>query len=138
MRVLERTVTLGEKQFKIVANRDIAVKSFEEFPDVIIYIKEQEKSAKSKKTDDDLFVELLKNKQLGKMLEIDDKLAELVKFALPLMLAEAKDNSNADEIISYAEDNNVIEQFNAKIFELIAQAFTQREQEKPKVQFSMK
>lgn len=134
----ERTVTLGEKQFKVVANRDIAVKSFEQFPDVIIYLKEQEKNAKSNKNEDDLFVELLKNKQLGKMFEINDKMAELVKFALPLMLAEANDNSNANDIISYAEENNVAEQFNAKIFELITNAFTQRGQEKPKIQFSMK
>lgn len=134
----ERTVTLGEKQFKVVANRDIAVKSFEQYPDVIIYLKEQEKSAKSNKNEDDLFVELLKNKQLGKMFEINDKMAELVKFALPLMLAEANDNSNADEIISYAEENDAAEQFNAKIFELITNAFTQRGQEKPKIQFSMK
>ena len=38
MRVLEKTVTLGEMKFKVATDRDIAVKAFEEFPDLIDYL----------------------------------------------------------------------------------------------------
>lgn len=132
---LKRTCTLGEKEFKIVVNRDIAVKSFEEFPDTIIYLKQK---AKNNMNEDTFFENALKNKELSKLFETNDSLSDLVKFALPLMLAKANDNSNADEIIAYAEENGVIDDFNAQMFELISSAFTPREQGKPKVKFSMK
>ena len=84
-------------------------------------------------------VSLVKNKGLSELLRMNDEIAKMVKFALPLMLKEAKDDTNATKIIKYATDNDVIAQFNAGILEFIAQGFTQGElANKPKIKFSMK
>lgn len=133
MKVLEKTVELGEMSFKVRTNRDIAVKSFEEYPSVLEYIVKQQN-----KGEQDI-VSLVKGKGLSELYRINDEIAKMVKFALPLMLEEAKDKSNANTIIKYATDNGVIEQFNAGILEFVAQGFTQGELvKKPKIKFSMK
>lgn len=133
MKVLEKTVELGEMSFKVRANRDIAVKSFEEYPAVLEYIVKQQNKGELD------MVSLVKNKGLSELLRMNDEIAKMVKFALPLMLKEAKDDTNATKIIKYATDNDVIAQFNAGILEFIAQGFTQGElANKPKIKFSMK
>lgn len=133
MKVLEKTVELGEKSFKVRANRDIAVKSFEEYPEVLEYIVKQQN-----KGEQDI-VALVKGKGLSELFRVNEQIAKLVEFALPLMLREAKDTANAKTIIKYAKDNGVLEQFNAGILEFIAEGFTQGElANKPKIKFSMK
>lgn len=147
MKVLEKTVTLGEKQFKIRTNRDIAVKSFEEFPEILEYIIKNQsrmdnlvsKGQKLDNSDLQFVVDTIKNKELSEILSIYDKFAELVKVSLPLMLKEAGDNSDANDIIQYSIDNYASKVFNNGIVEFLVQGFTQRElEQKPKIQFSMK
>ena len=38
MKLLEKQVTLGEMEFKVATNRDIAIKTFEQFPDLMEYL----------------------------------------------------------------------------------------------------
>ena len=144
MKVLEKTAELGALKFKVQTNRDIAVKSFEEFPDVIKYLVDRQGKVS---TDNKEFLkshpalkdlDAIKNKELGVLFDINDKIAQLIEFALPLMLESAKETIAAREILDYAKENGALEIFNSKMLEFLAQGFTQREQEKPKIQFSMK
>lgn len=136
MKFLEKTATLGEMTFKIQTNRDIAIKTFEQFPDLMEYlIKKQGKAANN---DNDFFIQALKNKELGELFDMEDKIQELIKFALPLMLESAKDTTNASEIFKYAEQNNALSIFNNAMLEFLMQGFTQRGMEEPKIRFSMK
>lgn len=136
MKVLEKTAELGALKFKVQTNRDIAVKSFEEFPDVIKYLVDRQ--GKVSTDNKQFFLDAIKNKELGVLFDINDKIAQLIEFALPLMLASAKETITAREILDYAKENGALEIFNSKMLEFLAQGFTQREQEKPKIQFSMK
>lgn len=136
MKVLEKTATLGEMTFKVQTNRDIAVKSFEAYPDLVEYL--FSKQGQKVKSDNDFFIQAIKDKELSKLFKMNDKIGELIEFALPLMLESAKDPTNAQDIISYAKENNAEEVFNAAMLEFLMQGFTLREQEKPKIQFSMK
>lgn len=136
MKVLEKKVTLGEMNFKVQTNRDIAVKSFEEFPDLIEYMLNKQGNKKQNETQ--YFIEAIKNKELGTLFSMNDRIAELIKFALPLMLESAGDDTDPDKIITYAKDNNADELLNSGLLEFLILGFTQREQAKPKIQFSMK
>lgn len=142
MKFLEKKVTLGEKSFKVRINRDIAVKSFEEYPDILEYfIKQNDIKSKlknGKQNDTDTFITMLKNKQLSALFDTNERIAELVKFALPIMIGEANDDADANEIIEYASENGVIETFNAAMVEFIMQGFTIGELGKAKIEFSMK
>ena len=70
-------------------------------------------------------------------MEFNDKLSELVKFVLPLMLDKAQDNSNAEAIMDYAEENEVLDEFNSGIVEFLFMGFTQGGLGKQKIKFSM-
>ena len=69
---------------------------------------------------------------------MENKLADLIAFALPMMLKKVGDQSNAGEIISYAKDNGADTILNNAMLEFLVQGFTQRELAKPKIKFSMK
>jgi hypothetical protein len=132
MQILVKSVELGEMKFKVGTDRDIAVKCFNEFPELLEKIKEQEEvlENKSSKMFDETVLELSDY--------ILEELPKFIKFALPLMLEKAGDNSNAEEIIKYAQDNNATEIMNVPLMEFVAQGFTQRKLAKPKIKFSMK
>lgn len=133
MKVLEKTVELGEKSFKVRTNKDIAVASFEKFPEVLEYMMKQQKPGSQD------FITMIKNKELSKLFRFNDDVGKLVEFALPLMLEASGDTSDAKEIIKYAKNNGVIEQFNTAMLEFIGQGFTLGElAQKPKIKFSMK
>ena len=134
MKLLEKNVELGEKKFKISTDRNIAIQSFEAYPDVIEYIIKNKGNVVG---EEEMFLDAIKNKELSKLFEINDKLATLVEFVLPLMLKKANDNSNAQEIIEYAKENDALEEFNSAIVEFLFLGFTQRGLGKPKIKFSM-
>lgn len=134
MKILEKRVELGEMTFRIATDRNIAIKSFEAFPDVIEYIIQSQYQGKP---DQDVFLNAIKNKELSKLFEMNDKLSELVKYVLPLMLEKAKDNTDAQLIINYANENEVLEEFNSAIVEFLFMGFMQGELGKPKIKFSM-
>ena len=136
MKVLEKQVTLGEMEFKVATNRDIAIKTFEQFPDLMEYLISQKGQENS--NEEEFFIEALKKKELSKLFDMNNKLGELIAYALPLMLKSANDNSNAVEIIDYAKENGADRVFNSAILEFLMQGFTQRELAKPKIKFSMK
>ena len=134
MKLLEKQVTLGKYQFKVATDRDLAIKSFEAYPDVIEYILKNESNA----TDDvELIVSAIKKKELALLFEYEEKLAQLVRFVLPLMLEKAGEEVNAQEIIEYATKNDVVDDFNAGIIELLMLGFMQRGLGQPKIKFSM-
>ena len=136
MKLLEKQVTLGEMEFKVASNREIAIKTFEQFPDLMEYLISQK--GQSNANEEEFFIEVLKKKELSKLFDMDNKLADLIAYALPLMLKTANDNSSAVEIIEYAKENGADGVFNSAILEFLMQGFTQRELAKPKIKFSMK
>ena len=136
MKVLEKQVTLGEMEFKVVTNREIAIKTFEQFPDLMEYLISQK--GNSNANEEEFFINALKKKELSKLFDMDNKLGELIAYALPLMLKSANDNSNAVDIIDYAKENGADGVFNSAILEFLMQGFTQRELVEPKIKFSMK
>lgn len=136
MKFLEKQVTLGDMEFKVRTNRDIAVKAFEEYPELIEYI--LNKQGGESKSEQQYFIEALKNKELGVLLDMNGRIANLIEFALPLMLKEAGDETDVKSIIDYAKENDADEIFNAKMLEFLVEGFTLRGQDKPKILFSMK
>ena len=136
MKLLEKQVTLGEMEFKVATNRDIAIKTFEQFPDLMEYLISQKVQENS--NEEEFFIEALRKKELSKLFDMDNKLADLIAYALPFMLKTANDNSSAVEIIDYAKENGADGVFNSAILEFLMQGFTQRELAKPKIKFSMK
>lgn len=136
MKLLEKQVTLGEMEFRVASNREIAIKTFEQFPDLMEYLISQK--GQSNANEEEFFIEALKKKELSKLFDMDNKLADLIAYALPLMLKTANDNSSAVEIIDYAKENGADGVFNSAILEFLMQGFTQRELAKPKIKFSMK
>ena len=74
MKVLEKTVELGEMSFKVQTNRDIAVKSFEEYPEVLEYVVKRQK-----KGEQDI-VSLVKAKGLSELYRVNDSIAKMVEF----------------------------------------------------------
>ena len=137
IKVLEKTVTLGEKVFKVGTDRNIAVKAFEEHPELIEYLVNKQ-GAIGNADDTAFFLEAIKKKELGALFDMENKLADLIAFALPMMLEKVGDQSNAGEIISYAKDNGADTILNNAMLEFLVQGFTQRELAKPKIKFSMK
>ena len=136
MKILEKEVTLGDMKFRVRTNREIAVKAFEQYPDLIEYL--FNKQGSKAKNETQYFIEALKKKELGTLFSMNDKIADLIGFALPLMLDGAGDKTSSKEIIEYAKANNASDMFNSKMLEFLVEGFTQRGQEKPKIQFSMK
>lgn len=135
MKILEKRVELGDKKFRIATDRNIAIKSFEAYPDVIEYIMKSQYDTKA--DDQEVFLNAIKNGELGKLCQMNEKLADLVKFVLPLMLSKANETLDAKSIIDYAEENEVIEEFNSAIVEFLFMGFTQGGLGKPKIKFSM-
>ena len=136
MKFLEKEVTLGEMKFKVRTNREIAVKAFEQYPDLIEYL--FNKQGAKTKNETQYFIDALKKKELGTLFSMNDKIADLIGYALPLMLEGAGDKTSAVQIIDYARANDAKDMFNSKMLEFLVEGFTQRGQEKPKIQFSMK
>ena len=134
MKILEKHVELGKYNFKLATDRDIAVKSFKAFPDVIEYIIENEEMGQ---TDAKLVMDAIRNDKLDSLLEMEEKLGELARFVLPMMLKKAKEELDAEEIIEYATKNYVIDDFNIGIVEFLFLGFMQRGLGQPKIKFSM-
>ena len=136
IKILEKTVTLGDMKFKVAVDRDIAIKSFEEYPELIEYFINQQKKAGLGETE--FFIDSLKNKTLNELYSKDEELSKLIEFALPLMLEKANDKSSAEEILQYADENNARSTVNSAMLKFLFQGFTQRELAKPTIKFSMK
>ena len=136
MKILEKTVELGDMKFRVATDRNIAVKAFEEYPELIEYLVRKQKEANQ--NDEDFFVKAIKNKELSNLFEMEEKFGDLISFALPLMLEKAGDMTDAQAIIDYAVENGADSVFNSAMLEFLVQGFTQREVVKPKINFSMK
>lgn len=136
MKLLEKNVTLGEMKFKVAVNRDIAIKSFEEFPELIEYIISQENSGAT--DEQSVFMNALRGKKLKALYDMEENLAKLIEFALPLMLETAGDTSDAMAIIEYAKENDADSILNSAMLEFLMQGFSQRGLAEPKIKFSMK
>lgn len=54
------------------------------------------------------------------------------------MLKEADCDLLSEDILTYFEENGVSQEASIELFNFIVEGFTQREQRKPKVAFSMK
>ena len=140
MKTLIKQVTIGEYEFYVGLDRDIVASSFEQFPDLIEYLMKYKSSS-----NEDFIVKAAREKTLHLAISMNEKIAEFVGFAFPLMLKKAdeeKETDNADkadEMLKYISDNEVDEEFNAAMFEFICSGFTSETAErKPKVKFTMK
>jgi len=143
MNDLRKHIECGEYSFDVAIDRDIAVKSFEEFPKLSEYVfttaRDNARNNNAKKQDEiDILVSNIRNKKMNELYEQEESLKQCVKFAFPLMLKKAGSELDANTIIDYIYENGVADEFNAGIYEMILLGFTQREVVKKKVNFSMK
>ena len=105
------------------------MQSFQEFPDLIEYLMQQEKEVgKGDISEADYLVKLIKSKQLKQALSVTEDIGEMVKFALPLMLEKAEDKTNYHKIIDYIDENGIKDEFNSAVFGFISLGFTLGEQ----------
>ena len=138
MNKLIKKCTFGDMTFNIATNREIALKVAKKFPDETDYVFDASKDA-GKYGD---FKTVVKSGKLDEFfsrgeraIEINEKFA---RFALPLMLEEADDKTNADDIIKYAIENDADQILFANIAEVVLMGFTTNGEIKtPKIQFSM-
>jgi len=136
MKILEKTVTLGEMTFKVGTDREIAVKTFDKYPDLLEYMFDRQEMVES--GGKSFIRETLKNGELGQLLDMENKFADLIGFALPLMLKKANDDTDAQKIIDYAKENGADTVMNSALLEFLCEGFTQSEPVKPKIKFAMK
>lgn len=139
MRTLKRHIEMGEKSFDVAIDRAIVADVFEAFPDQLELMVNM-----SDKNDDESgtnIVELAKTKRLKSLLTFEDKVKDIVVFALPMLLEKAKESdplSTAEDILIYVEKNE-IDEFYTGIWEFILSGFTTNERDKEKkVSFVMK
>lgn len=150
---------IGKYEFDLVITRELAVESIKRYPD---YWKSLQKAMSFKNIDtiaNNNNLEKAKNSianidfdTLVKLNETDMEISKLtpniVKYALPKMLKLANDNTNANELLKYCEENNVLDDFirddelqqgfNSKVMEFIMLGFTKGRQAKvAKVDFAM-
>lgn len=136
MNKLIKEIEFGEKVFKVAINREIALKVAEEYPDFIAEVMERSTDYKDIST-------MVRDGKLREALDTTDYLAKgcipIVEYALPYMLAEAKSNENAKDILDYAKENDAIQTFSLGIWEIILMGFTNSGVvEAPKVKFTIK
>lgn len=133
MKELIKKVEIGEYNFDIKINRDIALTVAEKEPEFF------EKLFSNSNRDTKInFKNVGKLRELFEMNDfISINSARIVNVALPLMLINEK--LNAKEIIKYVSDNDADEIFNNAMVEFILMGFTNNElDKKPKVKFVMR
>lgn len=140
MKILTKKISVGDYEFKVGIDRDIVADAFEEYPDLIEFLLNN-----SDGKENDIIVKALRDKNLRQVLETNEQIAGVVKFAFPRMLEKADklngtDNaSKVDEIIDYIYENEVDNIFNTEMFKFMCMGFTAGTTErKPKVKFVMK
>ena len=141
MKILKKHVTCGEKKFSVAIDRDIAASVMEQYPDFLEIVQE----IASKQADGEQTLSLAKaakKKKLGILLSIPDMQMNIVKTALPLMLAKAGEKDTealAADVLAYAEENEVDDLLRDGLFSFFMEGFTLGERtRKHKVAFAMK
>ena len=141
MKIITKTVTVGEYTFDVSVDRNIVCDAFEKYPDLMEFLF---KNA-NVNGENEVVVNAIRNKNLAMLLDSTDQIKELVFYALPKMLKKADDfrgtdnASRVDELVKYIEDNEVDTEFSTAMFEFICLGFTPDTNErKPKVKFQMK
>lgn len=137
MKILKKHVEMGEKIFDIAIDRAIAAEVFEAFPEQL----EATISLSSADKKSDGIVSLAKEGQLKNIIILQERTKDVTRFSLPMLLEKAgEENSKsiAEEIMKYAEENEVSEFYDA-VWNFIMMGFTSGEREtRAKVSFVMK
>lgn len=134
MKIYKKHIILDKFEFDVAIDREITARAFEEFPDFTTY------ALSNTDNKDDIVATAIREKKLLKLLELNDDMGELVKFALPLMMKKAGEENaekKAKEIYAFVDENEFADEFNSKIFEIICLGFTKGTGEKKKVKFSV-
>lgn len=134
MKIYKKHIILDKFEFDVAIDREITARAFEEFPDFTTY------ALSDTDNKDDIVATAIREKKLLKLLELNDDMGELVKFALPLMMKKAGEENaeeKAKEIYAFVDENEFADEFNSKIFEIICLGFTKGTGEKKKVKFSV-
>ena len=134
MKIYKTHIILDKFEFDVAIDREITARAFEEFPDFTTY------ALSNTDNKDDIVATAIREKKLLKLLELNDDMGELVKFALPLMMKKAGEENaeeKAKEIYAFVDENEFADEFNSKIFEIICLGFTKGTGEKKKVKFSV-
>ena len=150
---------IGKYEFDLVITREIAFEALKRYPEYwkalqkAMSFRDIENIAKNnnlEKAKDSIanidFDTLVKLNETD--IEISKCTPKIVKYALPKMLKLANDNTNAEELIKYCEENNVLDDFIrdgelqqgfiSKVMEFIMLGFTKGRQAKvAKVDFAM-
>lgn len=132
---LIKEVVLGKYKFKISVNRAIFIDVNRKFPE---FFKKAIEMSNSGLTPEEALV----NGKVDKLFDLIDfsreQAEKITEYALPMLLKEAGSKENPIEIIDYAKENDVFELLADGVVEFILAVFTEGEQPKPKVKFSMK
>lgn len=141
MKILKKNVTCGEKKFSVAIDRDIAASVMEQYPEFLELVQDMASKQASGKMELSL-AEAAKQKKLGALLSIPDMQMDIVKTALPLMLAKAGEKDTealAADVLAYAEENEVDDLLRDGLFSFFMEGFTLGERtRKHKVTFAMK
>ena len=145
MKIFHKNVTIGDYKFGISVDRDIVADSFEKFPDLMEVLLSYS-SPNGEVDGNAVMLKAIKDKKLKAVLESEEQIAELVKYAFPRMLEKAdafdgtKNAKKADEIINFVYENDAEDDFNSEMFKFVCLGFTPEttEKKKPKVKIVIK
>jgi len=136
MKIITKRITVGDYDFDISTDRDIAVKAFEQFPDFAKYV-----FSNANLSEKQFLESAIDNKELSKVFDLQDQEKDLVLYAFPYMYAKANPASQdgfIGEFLTFIEENGVMDVFVEKVFEFLMLGFSQKEKATPKVKFSLK
>lgn len=146
-----KIITFGEKKFEIEINRKIVLDVINQFNDYfanlisIARIHNDKKEQSGNNSDYFDFIETaIRTKMWGAIIGREETQADIARFALPKMLSMASGQAiqfaekQADDIMSYAEENNAVDLLSETIENLIIDGFfTEEADEKPKITLTM-
>lgn len=145
MKKLRKNLTVGEYEFSLEINKDIAVSTFEEVPEMVSLIDEAMKTNKSQKEEFGFGKFLQQAKEQND--EKDEKdlavMRKTSEVALKKMYHSVETNKPAndeffDEFWNYIDENNAELLMCSTIVEFLMQGFTLGKELKPKVKIVLK
>lgn len=134
MKIYRKHIALENIEFDVAIDREITAKAFEEFPEFTIHAL----SSGDQKTD--TVAKAIKEKKLLELMSVNDEIEQLVKFALPLMMKKAGETEIDEKIVeiyNIVNESGFIDEFDAKMLEIICLGFTRETAEKKQVKFSI-
>lgn len=145
MKKLRKDLTVGEYKFSLEINKDIAVSTFEEVPEMVALIDEAMKTNKTQKGTSEFgnFLQQVKeqsDEKDEKDLAVMRKTAEvsLKKMYRAVETNKTVDDEFFDNFWNYIDENNAELLMCTTVMEFLMQGFTLGKELKPKVKIVLK